>query len=93
VRTTVNIHDGLLETVKRRAQESGSTIGDVIEAALQRYLAAEPPASRSGTPLAIYDGPLGVKPGIDLRTSVGLYDLLHDEEDELARRMARGEHP
>jgi len=93
MRTTVNIHDGLLETVKRRAQQEGQTLGDLIEVALRRYLAAVPPDPAPVRPLAIYDGPLGVKPGIDLRTNAGLYELMYDEEDELARRMARGEYP
>ncbi len=93
MRTTVNIHDGLLETVKQRAQREGKTLGDVIEEALQRYLASAAPDPAAGVPLAIYDGPLGVKPGIDLRTNAGLYDVMYDEEDDLSRRMARGEYP
>ncbi|WP_183101055.1 type II toxin-antitoxin system VapB family antitoxin [Nocardioides pelophilus] len=93
MRTTVNIHDGLLETAKRCAQQQGKTLGDVVEEALQRYLTSAAPEPVAGPPLAIYDGPLGVKPGIDLRTNAGLYDVLYDEEDDLARRMARGEYP
>jgi hypothetical protein len=88
MRTTVNIHDGLLETVKRRAQEEHRTLGDVIEEALRAYLT--PSESRTGPPLKVFDGPLGVRPGVDLSTNAGIYDAMYAEEDaEYAQQMRR----
>src|ERR671925_32603 len=40
MRTTVSISDELLAAAKRRARERGQTLGEVVDAALRRELAA-----------------------------------------------------
>lgn len=88
MRTTVNIDDGLLATVKRRAQDEGRTLGELIDAALQRYLGD--PDERVGPELKIFNGPLGTRPGVDLTTNAGIYDAMYAEEDaEYAQMMRR----
>lgn len=92
MRTTVNIHDGLLETVKQRAKEQGTTLGDVIEEALQRYfLELEADEAAAGPPLPVFQGPLGLAPGVDLSTNAGLYEVMHAEEDAKVAALARGD--
>ena len=92
MRTTVNIHDGLLETAKERARDRGVTLGDVVERALQSYLlGAEPETAQSVPPLAVFRGRTGVAPGVDLSTNAGLHEAMFAEEDAVqAGRETRG---
>jgi|GEM_PF-528552 len=88
MRTTVNIHDGLLETAKQRAQREGRSLGEFIEEAIQAYVTAS--EHRSGPPLKVFEGPLGVLPGVDLSTNAGLYAAMYADEDaEYAQQMRR----
>lgn len=91
MRTTINIHDGLLKTVKARAQEQGKTLGDVIEEALQRYLAIVDGPMEAGPPLPVFRGGTGLRPGIDLSANAGLYDAMYAEEDDETAAMIRGD--
>lgn len=90
MRTTVNIHDGLLETVKRRAKEHHRTLGDVIEDALRAYLATADEPREQGPPLAVFRRGGGALPGIDLTSNASIYDALGDEYDEFARQTRDG---
>lgn len=90
MRTTVNIHDGLLETVKQRARERGLTLGDVIEDALQRYLLEVDEPVEAGPPLPVFQGGGGVAPGVDLSTNAGLHEAMYAEEDAALAAQMRG---
>lgn len=81
MRTTVNIHDGLLETVKQRAHERGQTVGDVLEEALQYYLTLPAPTLDAPAELPVFEGRPGVRPGVDLSTNAGLDEAMYAEED------------
>ncbi|WP_183093867.1 antitoxin [Nocardioides stalactiti] len=90
MRTTVNIHDGLLETAKRRAQQEGKTLGDVVESALHRYLLEiETAQERVGPPLPVFGGGTGMVPGIDPTSNDSLYDAMYEEEDAELRAQVR----
>lgn len=93
MRTTVNVHDGLLETAKRRAQERGVTLGDLVEEALRRHLLAADAPMPAAPPLPVFRGRGGVRPGVDLTTNAGLYDAMHAEEDAVTAARVRREHP
>ncbi len=87
MRTTISIADGLLETSKARAAENGCTLGDLVEQALQQYLALPPHNGEFGPPLPVFHGgpPL---PGVDLTTNAGLDAVMYAEEDaEYARQF------
>lgn len=92
MRTTVNIHDGLLETVKRRAAEQGVTLGDVFEAALQRYLLVVDTSlvATAGPPLPVFRGGGGLAPGIDPSSNASLYEAMYAEEDAALAAQMRG---
>ena len=88
MRTTVNLDDGLLAIVKRLARERGESLGAVLEAAIQQYLAAYTPNREVPLQLPVFQGHLGVRPGVDLRTNSGLSDAIHADEDaEMAARI------
>lgn len=89
MRTTVNIHDGLLETAKQRAQRDGKTLGDVIEEALQRYLTTVDEPEEKGPPLPVFQGGSGLAPGIDPSSNASLYEAMYADEDEETRRHVR----
>jgi hypothetical protein len=77
MRTTVSIHDELLESAKLRARERGLTLGGLIEAALQRELAAGgEPAERVELP--VFRGGNGLRPGVDITSNRALHELLDE---------------
>ena len=53
MKTTVEISDNLFELAKKRAKQEGSTMRDVIEAALQRFLS---PSPKDRKPFKLKDG-------------------------------------
>ncbi len=93
MRTTVNLHDGLLETAKRRAQERGLTLGDLVEESLRHYLVAVDAPVPAGPPLPVFRGRGGLRPGVDLTTNAGLHEAMHAEEDAATAAQVRREHP
>jgi hypothetical protein len=77
MRTTVSISDELLTAAKRRARERGQTLGELIDAALQRELSdARPPGD--GPPIPVFAGGTGPRPGIDLRSNRALLEALDE---------------
>lgn len=81
MRTTLSISDELLEAARRRARESGQTLGAVVESALRRELAAvRQPGQRPEVPT--FTRGTGPRPGLDLSSTAALHAAL-DEDDEL----------
>ena len=74
MRTTVNIDDAVLAWAKQRAHEDHQTLGSVIEAALQAWLARSP--VRSGKPLPVSNRGGGPRPGIDLTSNRSMFEAL-----------------
>jgi hypothetical protein len=84
MRTTVSINDELLAAAKRRARERNQTLGDVVDAALQRELAAGSDASDVPA-VPTFRGGSGPRAGIDLNSNRDLTEAL-DEGVPLERR-------
>ena len=85
MRTTVSISDELLTAAKRRAQERGQTLGQVVDAALRRELAAAAEdADRPAVP--VFNGGTGPRRGIDLSSNRALYEALDEGLEPDARR-------
>ena len=78
MRTTVAISDELLIAAKRRARESGVTLGELIDAALQREL-AQPTAGAEALEIPVFRGGTGPRPGVDLRSNRGLQEALDED--------------
>lgn len=74
MRTTVAVDDHLLEAAKRRARESGQTLGQVVENALRRELTE--PAAHDPVEVPVFHGGGGPLPGVDLRSNSALRELL-----------------
>jgi hypothetical protein len=84
MRTTISVSDELLAAAKRRARERGQTLGQFVDAALQRELnEAEQP--RKAPPVPIFRGGKGPRPGIDLSSNRALIEAL-DDGVELEKR-------
>jgi hypothetical protein len=84
IRTTISISDELLAAAKRRARERGQTLGEVVEAALQRELSDG--GDRGDAPtVPVFRGGTGPRPGIDLTSNRALQEAL-DEDIELDDR-------
>jgi len=76
MRTTLSIADELLIAAKQRARERGQTLGELVDAALQREL-NEPP--RSAAPaVPVFRGGTGPRPGIDLSSNRALLEALEE---------------
>lgn len=77
MRTTVTIHDELLESAKLRARERGVTLSQLVEDGLRRELSAED-APVELTPLPVFRGGNGLRPGVDITSNRALYELLDE---------------
>ncbi len=84
MRTTVNIHDELLESAKLRARERGVTLGALVEDALRRELSARNDVVEL-TPLPVFKGGSGPHPGLDLNSNRAIAEFL-DEGVPLDKR-------
>ncbi len=89
MRTTVNIHDGLLRTAKQRAEEEGRTLGELVEVALRHYLAQAVADPSEGPPLPVFDGGSGLRPGIDPTSNASMLDVVEADEIEAYRSQSR----
>ncbi len=76
MRTTIAIDDELLAAAKRRAAERGQSLGQVVEVALRRELAA--PAPSTPPPVPVFAGQGGLRPGIDATSNRALHEALDD---------------
>lgn len=75
MRTTLSIDDQLLAEAKRRAQESGITLGAFVEDALRSAFAT--PRRRHGrVHLTTSTATGGPRAGVDLTSNRGLYDAM-----------------
>lgn len=77
MRTTVSISDELLAAAKRRARETGQTLGAVVDAALRRELSAPGPSGSRPTVPVFRDG-TGPRAGVDLASNAALHEALDD---------------
>jgi hypothetical protein len=85
MRTTVSISDELLAAAKRRARERGVSLGQVIDAALRRELAASATQRGNRPVVPVFDGGSGPRPGVDLTSNRGLHEVLDEGLDLDAR--------
>jgi hypothetical protein len=84
MRTTLSISDELLEAARRRARETGQTLGAVVESALRRELSMDALAQdRPSVP--VFRGGTGPRPGLDLTSNAALHEAL-DEDLPLQNR-------
>jgi hypothetical protein len=83
MRTTIDIHDTLLERAKAEANAEGRRLADVVNDALRLLFSSrarqDPRAAAQPMPVSRVAGK-GLQPGIDLEDRQGLADAL----DELA---------
>ena len=75
MRTTVRLPDTLMRAAKRRAQETGRTLTQLLEDALRAELLQSSRARRVSEPLPTYRGK-GLQPGVDLSDANALDDLM-----------------
>jgi hypothetical protein len=78
MRTTVSISDELLDAARRRARETGQTLGAVVESALRRELSVDPPPTDRPT-VPVFRGGSGPRPGLDLTSNAALHEALDDD--------------
>jgi uncharacterized protein YggE len=81
MRTTVAIDDELLASARRRARQRALTLGQLIESALRRELAADRTSS-DRPPIPVFRTGTGPRPGLDLSSNRALAEAL-DEGVEL----------
>ena len=79
IRTTLRIDDHLFAEFKRIAAESGRTFAAVIQDALRESLARRRLAKSAAVDLPLFRG-TGVMPGIDLKDTSALLDLMEEED-------------
>ena len=77
MRTTLNLDDELMRTVKRRAAESGQTMTQIIEAALRDML-RRPSPDELGTEFRWVTVRGRVRPGVDIADRDSLLEAMED---------------
>ena len=75
MRTTVRLPDELMRAAKRRAQETGRSLTQLLEDALRAELRQSTRPRRVAEPLPTYRGK-GLQPGVDLSDSSAVEDLM-----------------
>lgn len=85
MRTTIAISDEILRAAKVRARERGETLGQFVDAALQRELAQSPDAG-VGPAIPVFTRGTGPKPGVDLNSNRALAEILDEGVALEARR-------
>jgi hypothetical protein len=65
MRTTISVSDELLTAAKSRARERGQTLGQFVDAALQREL-NEADKPRKAPAVPVFRAGTGPRPGVDL---------------------------
>jgi hypothetical protein len=75
MRTTVRLPDELMRAAKRRAQQTGRSLTQLLEDCLRAELGQPVTAQRVSEPLPTYGGK-GPAPGVDLTDSSALEDLM-----------------
>lgn len=79
MRTTLDLNEQLVRWAKKVAAERGTTLTAIIEAALREKLSrAARPAPKKRRVLHTFKGD-GLQPGIELRSTAALLDLLDDD--------------
>jgi len=76
MRTTVNIEDQALEACRKRAVETGKSLGEVISEAILQTLSGRPasaPKRRYKLPVS---GRGGLQPGVDLDNWARIEDVM-----------------
>lgn len=81
MRTTVSINDDLLAAAKAAARRRGRTLGQLLEDALRREIAA--PRSSDPPAVPVFRGGTGPQPGVSLRSNRSLAELLDPPERAL----------
>jgi hypothetical protein len=77
MRTTVRLSDGLMNQIKREAEQRGETVTNLIEEGLRLVLAqSQQPPRRERVILPVSTAGGGVLPGVDLNDSALLEDIM-----------------
>ena len=74
VRTTIDINDVLFRAAKRKAAEQGTSLRDLIEAALRQHLGKTKPGAGYTLQWRPESGRL--QPGVDLTDRDALFDIM-----------------
>ena len=74
MRTTIDISDELFRQAKKKAAAEGSTLRDIVEAALRVYLTAR--SKREGYKLRWRTEHGRIQPGVNLDDRDALFDLM-----------------
>lgn len=78
MRTTITINDALYAQAKVQAARSGSTVGEILEAALQAWLQRREALAAAPLPdLPVHGGGV-LRPGVDLDDLSALRSLSDD---------------
>lgn len=83
MRTTIDIHDPLLERAKQFAAGRGKNLADVVNDALVEKLGREEQTRSASHPFQMLTfGQGGTRAGIDLDSNANIQDALDDEHHQ-----------
>ena len=76
MRATVRLPDALMRQARREARRRNETLTSLIEKGLRHELASETSRRRQRVEIPVFKGGSGTLPGVDLRDSAALWDVL-----------------
>lgn len=88
-RTTVRLDPALLRSAKKKAAEEGRTLTSLIEEGLRKVVVAPPPPAREAMKdftIRVSSATGGPRPGLDMRRTSELLEMLDDELPPEKRR-------
>jgi ribbon-helix-helix CopG family protein len=78
MKTTLIIHDTVMERLRQKAARTGFTISEMVEAALRMYLKERPPA-KDLPPLPSWHGGRFL---VDITDREAMYNALEQDDEE-----------
>lgn len=78
MKTTLIIHDSLMDRLRQKAAKTGHTISELVEAALRMYLKERPPA-KDLPPLPSWDGGPFL---VDITDREAIYQAQKQDDEE-----------
>ncbi|MCO4098278.1 toxin-antitoxin system HicB family antitoxin [Gemmatimonas sp.] len=79
MRTTIRLQDHLLREAKAQAARAGRSLNEFIEDAVWAAVRSDGAREPAPSPLPLFRGGRGLRPGVDLDSNAALLELMDDD--------------
>jgi plasmid stability protein len=89
MRTTLNIEDNLLQSLKVAAADTGHSLSELAEEAIRAYLSPRQGSKSKPIVLPVAKHDLGLRPGVNLDSNAAIAEAMDEEFMEKMRAATR----